>query len=59
MSKLICGECKYHKGDYITNAFNGHREVRGFKCENEQSYYYTDYTEYEDTCECFEKRGVE
>ena len=45
----ICGECKWHE------LFG----IRGFVCANEDSDYYTDYTEYTDTCECFEQRGIE
>ena len=46
----ICGECRWHikgwgKDDWI--------------CGNDASDYYTDQTDYTDTCECFEQRGVE
>lgn len=59
MSEHICGECRYHKGEYITNAFNGRRECRGFKCDNEDSEYFTEYTDYTDTCEEWSERGIE
>lgn len=48
--RQICGECKWHTYEEID---------RGFVCTNADSPYCTDWTEYTDTCECFEQRGVE
>ena len=44
----VCGNCKWNR-----------RLGSGFGCGNGRSDYYTDYTEYTDTCECFEQRGIE
>lgn len=46
----MCGECRHQypadtKGNWC--------------CCNEDSDYYTEYTEYTDTCDCFEQRGIE
>ncbi len=44
----ICGKCKHHfctKGDW--------------HCDNPESEYYTDYTEYNDGCDDFESRNEE
>lgn len=43
----MCGECKWHE-----------KSLDWFCC-CEDSEYFTCYTEYTDTCECFEQRGVE
>lgn len=51
----ICGECKHHKSDKQDGDF----AYIGWYCDNEDSDYYTDYTEYDDSCDCFEKRGAE
>ena len=53
MNREICGECKYHKPSWETG------KLRDYSCTNEDSDYYTDYTEYTDTCEEWEQRGVE
>lgn len=45
--RQICGECKYHKTDEID-----------WYCDNEESEYYTAYTEYMDFCRMFEQRGL-
>ena len=61
----ICGECKFHrletksspnkKGQITCSA-----QVRsGWICVNSESDYFTDFTDYTDTCECFEERGRE
>lgn len=46
--RQICGECKHHKTDEID-----------WYCDNEESEYYTAYTEYMDYCRMFEQRGIE
>lgn len=46
----MCGECKWHIR---------YEHDKYWSCDNIDSDYYTDYTEYTDTCECFEQRGVE
>lgn len=43
----ICGECKWHE-----------KSLDWFCC-CEDSEYFTEYTDYTDSCECFEQRGVE
>lgn len=45
-----CGECKWHKYDEFG---------RAWVCTNDRSDYVADFTDYTDTCECFEQRGVE
>ena len=50
MKKEICGECKWHKYEEID---------RGYVCTNDKSDYCTDWTEYNDTCEEWEQRGIE
>ena len=56
----ICGECKWHKGT-VRRTYDSdyYYETVDWFCDNKDSDYYTDYTEYADTCECFEQRGVE
>ncbi len=51
----ICGECKYHKSDKQDNGF----AYIGFYCDNEHSDFYTDFTDYTDTCGMWEQRGIE
>lgn len=46
----ICGECKYHVRDDFG---------RGWVCTNENSDYVAEFTDYDDLCEQWEKRGVE
>lgn len=46
----ICGECKWHIR---------YEHDKYWSCDNIDSDYFTDYTEYTDTCECFEQRGIE
>lgn len=48
----MCGECKWHR----LYEFDKYGQ---WACGNKDSDYYTDYTEYTDTCDCFEQRGVE
>lgn len=52
MNREICGECKWHIAD------DG-RPTPDWYCGNDLSDYFGDYTDYTDTCECFEQRGVE
>lgn len=40
-----CGTCKWHEHEYIDD---------GWVCTNSDSYYCTDWTEYEDTCSFWE-----
>lgn len=47
----ICGKCKWCKKS------TGHFET--WFCDQKDSDYYIDYTDYADTCEQFEQRGVE
>ena len=54
-NREICGECKWHK---VIKDYNDSR-YEAWACDNEDSPYYTYYTEYTDTCECFEQRGAE
>ena len=60
MSREICGECKWH-----IQARKIHEHIKEFKlsdefvCTNGDSEYYIDYTDYTDTCEQFEQRGIE
>ena len=45
-----CGECKYHIYGYVG--------IYGdYSCNNGESDYYGDFTDYTDTCEYFEQRG--
>jgi len=48
MTDNICGKCKYHQHEEIDD---------GWVCVNENSRYFTDWTEYEDGCEDYEERG--
>lgn len=50
-SEEICGKCRYHKPD---SSHGG--DIKEWYCNNEDSEYYTDYTEYTDSCEEFEER---
>jgi hypothetical protein len=43
-----CGTCKYHGFEKLSD---------GFSCVNEQSEYFADFTEYNDSCEEWEERG--
>lgn len=45
--KERCGTCKYHRRDDTTD---------GWFCANEESDYYSDFTEYKDKCEEWEGR---
>lgn len=45
MNKEVCGTCMYHR--YSKD---------GWYCVNSVSEYYTDYTEYTDTCDEYEER---
>lgn len=49
----MCGECEHNKRDW-TNPNNP-----DFYCSNERSDYYGYNTDYTDTCDCFEQRGIE
>lgn len=40
-----CGTCKYHGYEHTS---------KGWVCENEESDYFSDWTEYEDGCEEWE-----
>lgn len=42
----ICGRCKWHKYDGFG---------RAWACVNDRSDYVADFTDYTDTCECFEQ----
>ena len=58
MSEQICGECRHHKA--FMEELGLHQErYKHYFCDNEQSDYYTDFTDYTDTCDCFEQRGIE
>ena len=46
-----CGKCKYHKPDRPCGG-----DINDWYCDNEELEYYTDYTEYDDTCDSFEER---
>ena len=48
--RQICGECKWHRL---------YEHDKYWSCDNKDSDYYTDYTEYTDTCPMWEQRGVE
>lgn len=50
MSEKICGECKWH---YPADV-NGN-----WCCCNKDSDYYTDFTDYTDTCEEWSERGTD
>lgn len=61
----MCGECRFHtletrqypnkRGQITCSA-----QVRcEWVCANPKSDYYADYTDFTDTCECFEQRGIE
>lgn len=65
MADKICGECRYHqletkqypdKKGRITSTV---QVKSGWICTNSESDYYTDWTDYTDTCECFEQRGID
>ena len=43
-----CGTCKYHGFENLSD---------GFSCVNEQSEYFEDFTEYNDSCEEWEESG--
>ena len=46
--KECCGNCRYHRAD---------KSVYGaWHCTNDQSEYYSDWTEYEDCCDEWEGR---
>lgn len=55
MAEKICGECRWHKSDKMDNGF----AYIGWYCDNVQSEYYTDFTDYSDMCEAWEQRGIE
>ena len=42
-----CGLCKFHQHEDVTE---------GWICTNPDSEYIADWTEYEDSCDCFEER---
>ena len=46
----ICGECKWHAYDDFG---------RAWVCTNDSSDYVADFTDYTDTCEEWEQRGIE
>lgn len=48
--RAICGECKYHAYDEFGKAW---------VCTNGSSDYVADFTDYTDTCEEFEQRGID
>lgn len=48
MADQICGECNYHR------CMDGE-----WTCQNEGSDYFTDYTDYEDSCDMWEQRGID
>ena len=52
MGEKICGECKWHRKEDCPRDTQWH-------CQNENSDYYLDYTDYTDTCEEFEQRGID
>lgn len=43
----ICGECKYHRYD---------RESGDWVCENDDSEYFAEFTDYNDSCDGYEER---
>lgn len=47
-----CGHCRYHLPDLEFP------EKKDFTCDCEESEYYTDYTEFNDSCEYWEERSV-
>lgn len=55
----ICGTCEHHYPERERNAFTGKMELRGWFCNNTKSDYCAEYTEYEDSCEHYELRGIE
>ena len=52
----ICGECKYNT---VATDHTDNNKVIGFYCSNGNSEHYWMWTDYTDTCEYFEQRGVE
>ena len=53
----ICGECEHH--EFHKRFYQGGKETSVWYCNCEDSDYYTDYTEYTDTCPMFQERGIE
>ena len=51
MDEEICRKCKYYKPD---NPYGG--DINEWYCANENSSNYTDYTEWEDSCDNWEAR---
>lgn len=51
----ICGECKWH---YPENDVSGIK-ILGWYCGSDESEHANMWTDYTDTCEQFEQRGVE
>lgn len=51
MDEEICRKCKYYKPD---NPYGG--DIHEWYCANENSSNYTDYTEWEDSCDNWEAR---
>lgn len=45
----VCGECKWHRKDADGD----------WMCFNTESEFYCDWTDYSDTCEEYEQRGIE
>ena len=45
--KKVCGECRWHTKEDISD---------GWVCTNDDSDYVSDWTDYNDTCEFWEKR---
>lgn len=43
----VCGKCKWHTFENVSD---------GWVCVNDESDYCTEWTEYGDSCECFEER---
>ena len=52
----ICGECKWHKLPEVERLV---LFGRAWVCTNDRSDYVADFTDYTDTCEHFEQRGIE
>lgn len=47
----VCGNCKHHRPDRPEGG-----DINEWFCNNEDSEYYTDLTEYGDGCDSFEER---
>ena len=47
MEKEVCGRCMWHR----------YESTGDWSCNNEDSEFYTDYTEYKDSCDEFEERS--